>query len=192
MPREDTVKYGQRRGAAMATAATAPQSHGNCTGVPPNLLRGQIERTPSGEFLWWCVQPHWVPAVMAAAPSWGCGRMLVIRPSGLSPTACQRSSRSLLPGGTRVRGGGFSPTGFRRSSRVLLPDALHTHGYEEIENFNSMVTERYITRITVSRQGLPGQAANQAATIQNWSQLVTISHERPRSYRGWYRCVVGS
>jgi hypothetical protein len=95
------------------------------------------------------VQPHCVPAVIGGPPS----------------------------GGTGVRGGGFSPTGFRRSSRGLLPDALHTHGYEEIENFNSMVTERYITRITVSRQELPGQAANQAAAVQN---LESVGDDKSR------------
>jgi hypothetical protein len=85
------------------------------TGVPPNLLRGQIERMPLVQFLWWwSVQPHWVPAVMAGAPSGGCGR---VRAGGFSPTGFRRSSRAVLPvpgGGRPVpagggRGGGSAP-----------------------------------------------------------------------------------
>jgi hypothetical protein len=50
---------------------------------------------------------------------------------------------------------------------VLLPDALQRYGCKGIENSNSMVTERHITRITVSRQEPSGQAAGQTAATQN-------------------------
>ena len=145
------------------------------------------------QFLRWWVQPHWVPAVMAGAPSWGGGwwgggfsptgfrrSWRVLLPGvggwwggGFSPTGFRRSWRVLLPGLLGGWWGGwFSPTGFRRSSRVLLPDALHIrHGCKGIENSNSMVTERYITRITVSRQELPGQVADRVAAARNWESV---------------------
>jgi hypothetical protein len=50
---------------------------------------------------------------------------------------------------------------------ILLPDALHRYGYKGIENSNPMVTERHITRITVSRQEPLGQVTGQAGDVQN-------------------------
>jgi hypothetical protein len=134
----------QRHEVAVTAADRGAAFSRELTGEPPNLLRGQVERMPSGQFpwRWWRrVQPHWVPAVIADAP--------------------------FLPGWTCVRTGGFSPTGCLRSSRVLLPDALHRYGCKGIENSNSMVTERHITRITVSRQEPSGQVAGQTAATQN-------------------------
>ena len=145
----------------MAKVAVVPHE---LTGVPPNLLRGQIERMPAGQFLWWWVQPHWVPAVMAGSPSRVGGR---VRAGGFSPTGFRRSSRVLLPGVHAGLGGGVQPHCVPAVIAVLLPDALHTNGYRGIEIFNSMVTRRYITRITVSRQELRGQVAGEAAAAQN-------------------------
>jgi hypothetical protein len=153
----------QRHEVAVTAAEGAAVSR-ELTGGPPNLLRGQVERMPSGQFRWrWWrrVQPHWVPAVIAGAP--------------------------FFPGWTCVWTGGFSPTGCLRSSRVLLPDALHRYGCKGIANSNSMVTERHITRITVSRQDPSRQVAGQTAVPRTGSRPVTISHERPRSFCGWYR-----
>jgi hypothetical protein len=60
---------------------------------------------------------------------------------------------------------------------------------EGIANSNAMVTERYITCITVSCPELYGQVTGQAAAQP---ECVTISHDNPRIRRWWYRCVVGS
>jgi hypothetical protein len=42
-----------------------------------------------------------------------------------------------------------------------------------------MVTERYITRITVSRQELPGQVAGQAAGARNLESLGDDKSRKP-------------
>jgi hypothetical protein len=127
---------------------------------------------PSGQFRWrwwqW-VQPHWVPAVIADAPSLGWAWARAGVRAGVQPhwVPAVIAGAPFLPGWTCVRTGGFSPTGCLRSSRVLLPDALQRYGCKGIENSNSMVTERHITRITVSRQEPSGQAAGQTAATQN-------------------------
>ena len=176
-----------------------------CAGFSPTGFRrssrGLLPVPGDGGGGW--VQPHWVPAVIAGAPSWGVrGRERV----GSAPLgASGHRGDSFLFLGMAVAGG-FSPTGFRRSSRVLLPGGyaggsgwVQPHWVPAviaspsfltpntgmaaggIENSNPMVTERYITRITVSRQALSGQVADGSAAAQNGSRLVTISHERPRS-----------
>jgi hypothetical protein len=96
---------------------------------------------PSGVFRcsgrW--VPPHWVPAVIAGVP---------------------------LPdvGSGRVGSAPLGASGHRGCSFLTPYTGMATKG---IENSNSMVTERYITRITVPRHEVPGQVTGQAAAVQN-------------------------
>ena len=143
---------------------------------------------PSDQFRGGWVQPHWVPAVI------GCSFLGVGSGSGgFSPTGCRRSSGAPSWGWGRGRGRVGSAPLRAGGHRVLLPGGgvgvgvgwvqphwvpaviadppsgrlTHRHGYEGIENSNPMVTERYITRITVSRQEPSGQVAAQAAAAWN-------------------------
>ena len=225
---------GRWRDVPMTTATEVAAANANGDGVPPNLLRGQIERMPSESVFFgggsaplgsgghcgrsfrgrgrvcgagsggW-VQPHWVPAVIAGAPSWGLGGGCGSG-GGFSPTGFRRSWRVLLPGGWAGRCGrvvgsaplgsgghggcsflfprrvvvvGSAPlgSGGHRGSSFLTP--YLGHGYKGIENSNSMVTERYITRITVSRQEL-GAGADRVAAAQNRESVGDDKSRKPR------------
>ena len=129
----------QRHEVAVTAADRGAAVSRELTGEPPNLLRGQVERMPSGQFRWrwwrW-VQPHWVPAVIADAPSLGWAWARAGVRAGVQPhwVPAVIAGAPFLPGWTCVRTGGFSPTGCLRSSRVLLPDALQRYGCKGIEN----------------------------------------------------------